>query len=55
MHLFNSVSDELAIIYLARGLQLGKSNTEETEQLQLRKMPFKKRMDWYYPGRLPIL
>ncbi|MBB2151050.1 NUDIX domain-containing protein [Pedobacter gandavensis] len=41
MHLSNSVSDELAIIYIARGLSMGEAEPEETEQLQLRKLPFK--------------
>ncbi|WP_316822150.1 NUDIX hydrolase [Pedobacter gandavensis] len=40
MHLSNSVSDELAIIYIARGLTMGEAEPEETEQLQLRKLPF---------------
>lgn len=40
LHLSNSVSDELAIIYLAQGLQLGKSSPEETEELVIRKLPF---------------
>lgn len=40
LHLSNSVSDELAIIYLAQGLQLGDSSPEETEQLVIRKLPF---------------
>jgi len=40
MHLSNSVSDELSIIYLARDLAFGKSSPEETEQLTLRKIHF---------------
>ncbi|WP_316842752.1 NUDIX hydrolase [Pedobacter gandavensis] len=40
MHLSNSVSDELAIIYIARGLTMGEAEPEETEQLQIRKLPF---------------
>ena len=40
MHLSNSVSDELSIIYLARDLGFGESNPEETEQLTIRKIPF---------------
>lgn len=40
MHLSNSVSDELAIIYIARGLKMTESEPEETEQLVLRKLPF---------------
>jgi len=41
MHLSNSVSDELAIIYIATGLTEGESEPEETEQLRIRKLPFK--------------
>ena len=40
MHLSNSVSDELAIIYLAQDLTLGQCAPEETEDLQLIKVPF---------------
>ncbi len=40
MHLSNSVSDEYAIIYLARGLSQGTACPEETEQLQVKKIPF---------------
>ncbi|MHB1177939.1 MAG: NUDIX domain-containing protein [Daejeonella sp.] len=39
MHLSNSVSDELGIIYLARDLSYGHSDPEETEKLTLRKLP----------------
>lgn len=40
MHLSNSVSDELSIIYLARDLTFGVSSPEETEQLTIRKISF---------------
>jgi 8-oxo-dGTP pyrophosphatase MutT (NUDIX family) len=40
MHLSNSVSDEYAVIYLARGLKQGTASPEETEQLQVKKLPF---------------
>ncbi len=40
MHLSNSVSDESAIIYLARGLDQKQPQPEETEQLQVRKISF---------------
>lgn len=40
MHLSNSVSDEYAIIYLARGLSYHDAHPEETEQLRLKKLPF---------------
>lgn len=40
MHLSNSVSDERAYIFLARGLEQRKAEPEETEQLVVRKLPF---------------
>ena len=40
MHLSNSVSDEYAIIYLARGLSQHEATPEETEQLVVKKLPF---------------
>ena len=40
-HLSNSVSDELAIWYVATGLTQGKHRPEATEQLQVRRVPFK--------------
>jgi ADP-ribose pyrophosphatase len=40
MHLSNSVSDERAIIYLARNLSFGLSAPEETEELVVRKLSF---------------
>lgn len=38
MHLSNSVSDELAIIYLATGLKEGEAEPEETEELHSKKV-----------------
>lgn len=40
MHLSNSVSDELGIVFLARDLQQGQAEPEETEQLIVKKIPF---------------
>jgi 8-oxo-dGTP pyrophosphatase MutT (NUDIX family) len=40
MHLSNSVSDELSIIYLACGLEQFEPEPEDTEQLIIRKVPF---------------
>jgi len=40
MHLSNSVSGELSIIYLARNLEQFEAEPEDTEQLQIRKLPF---------------
>jgi 8-oxo-dGTP pyrophosphatase MutT (NUDIX family) len=41
MHLSNSVSDELCIIYLAKGLEQHEAEPEDTEQLIVKKLPFK--------------
>lgn len=38
MHLSNSVSDELGVVYLATGLSQGEAEPEETEELYLRKV-----------------
>jgi 8-oxo-dGTP pyrophosphatase MutT (NUDIX family) len=40
MHLSNSVSDELCIIYVATGLEQFEAEPEDTEQLVVSKMPF---------------
>lgn len=40
MHLSNSVSDEYAIIYLAKDLEQHAASPEETEDLRVRKLPF---------------
>lgn len=40
MHLSNSVSDEMGIVYLARELKQVQANPEETEQLVVKKIAF---------------
>lgn len=40
MHLSNSVSDELSIVYLARVLEQFEPEPEDTEQLIIQKVPF---------------
>jgi 8-oxo-dGTP pyrophosphatase MutT (NUDIX family) len=52
MHLSNSVSDELAIIYLAQGLKEGPSNPEETEELLIKKMPFNDAYQMVIAGKI---
>jgi 8-oxo-dGTP pyrophosphatase MutT (NUDIX family) len=42
LHLSNSVSDELSIVYLARDLQQFDAEPEDTEQLIIHKLPFEK-------------
>jgi 8-oxo-dGTP pyrophosphatase MutT (NUDIX family) len=40
MHLSNSVSDEYGIIYIAKGISEHQAEPEETEVLQVKKLPF---------------
>ncbi len=52
MHLSNSVSDELAIIYVATHLQQFEAEPEDTEQLQTRKLPFEEVYQMVCDGRI---
>lgn len=52
MHLSNSVSDEYAVIYIARGLTMGTAEPEETEELVLRKLPFEEAYQMAVDGRI---
>lgn len=40
MHLSNSVSDEVSYVFVAKGLKQVMAQPEETEQLQIKKVPF---------------
>lgn len=52
MYLSNSVSDELAIIYIAQGLTLGESSPEETEELIVKKLPFEQAYQMVMTGEI---
>jgi ADP-ribose pyrophosphatase len=52
MHLSNSVSNELAIIYIASNLTQGEAEPEETEQLAIRKLPFAQAFDMVIRGEI---
>ena len=52
MHLSNSVTDELAVIYIARDLTSGTAAPEETEELVLRKLPFDEAYEMAMDGRI---
>lgn len=49
--LSNSVSDEQALIYLARGIREGKSRPEDTEKLQIRKVSLIQVFEWLDAGK----
>ena len=52
MHLSNSVTDELCIIFLARGLHQFEAEPEDTEQLTVRKVPFEKAYQMVCSGEI---
>jgi 8-oxo-dGTP pyrophosphatase MutT (NUDIX family) len=52
MHLSNSVSDELAIVYLARDLSFGNADPDDTEELAVMKLPFAEAYEMVVDGRI---
>jgi ADP-ribose pyrophosphatase YjhB (NUDIX family) len=52
LHLSNSVSDELAILFLATGLSHGDATPEGTEQLIVRWLPFAEVLAMTLDGRI---
>ena len=52
LHTSNSVTDEEAFIYLATDLTEGQSSPEETESLQIRKLPLTEAIQMAMDGRI---
>ncbi|MXV51617.1 NUDIX domain-containing protein [Pedobacter sp. HMF7647] len=52
MHLSNSVSNEYSILYLAQNLTQHDAEPEETEQLEIKKMPFEEVYQWVKSGKI---
>jgi 8-oxo-dGTP pyrophosphatase MutT (NUDIX family) len=52
MHLSNSVSDEYGIVYVAQELEFGAAQPEETEQLQIRRLPFSEALEMVLQGEI---
>lgn len=52
IHLSNSVSDEWGISFLATGLSYHEAEPEETEQLVIRKLPFREAFDMVMNGEI---
>ncbi len=40
VHISNSITDEVGIVYLAEGLEHGKTEFGETEKIEIRQLPF---------------
>ena len=52
MHLSNSVTDEAAVVYLAQELSFYAAMPEESEQLVLKKLPFREAFDMVVNGEI---
>jgi ADP-ribose pyrophosphatase len=52
LHLSNSATDELAIVYLATGLSFENAEPEESEVLQLKKIPINEAYEWVMAGKI---
>jgi 8-oxo-dGTP pyrophosphatase MutT (NUDIX family) len=52
MHLSNSATDELAITFLATGLQFEEAEPEESEVLQIKKLHLGEAFDWVMQGKI---
>jgi 8-oxo-dGTP pyrophosphatase MutT (NUDIX family) len=52
LHTSNSITDELGIVYLAEGLTEGKSEFEETEALEIRKLPLDDAVAMVHAGEI---
>ena len=52
LHTSNCITDELGVVYLARGLTQGAPQREPTEDLAVRKLPLEAAVAWVLEGRI---
>jgi 8-oxo-dGTP pyrophosphatase MutT (NUDIX family) len=52
LHPSNSITDELGIVYVATGLSFGETSFEETEDLQVRKLPLDEAVSMVLDGSI---
>jgi len=52
LHTSNSVTDEIAYLYVARSLNIGQAEPEETEDLKLQKIPFNDLFEMVMSGQI---
>lgn len=52
MHLSNSVSDEYCYLFIAQNLSFGESHPDDTEELIIRKLPFKDLYQMVLEGKI---
>ena len=52
LHTSNSITDEVGLVYVATRLMMGIPNTEETEDLEVRKLPIKAAVQMVLDGEI---
>ena len=52
LHLSNSITDELGIVYVATGLREGETDLEETEDIEVRALPLSEAIEMARDGRI---
>lgn len=52
IHTSNSVTDEVGFIFVARDLQQGKTDFDETEDLQIKKLPLEEAVEMVMQGEI---
>ena len=52
IHTSNCVTDEEGFIYLAENLEMGETAFDETEDLQIKKLPFEEVLSMAMDGRI---
>ncbi|MCO6477878.1 MAG: NUDIX hydrolase [Phaeodactylibacter sp.] len=52
LHTSNSVTDEAGMAFLAQGLSFGQAAPEHTEDLQVRKLPFREALEMVFRGEI---
>lgn len=52
IHTSNSVTDEVGFVFVARGLEQGATEFDDTEDIQIRKLPFTEALDMVMKGEI---
>jgi 8-oxo-dGTP pyrophosphatase MutT (NUDIX family) len=52
LHLSNSVTDERAVVYIAEGLQAGRMDLEDSEDIEVMKLPLQEAVAMALDGRI---
>jgi 8-oxo-dGTP pyrophosphatase MutT (NUDIX family) len=52
LHTSNSITDEVGLVYVATRIMMGMPNTEETEDLEVRKLPLKEAVQMALDGEI---